>query len=57
MPEKWTLKAAKARVRELGFTLYNTGDDYRLCPVNEPEKSAYYSDDLDDIVRSAINWR
>lgn len=48
-----TLKHAMALVRQHGFTLRNTGDDYRVNVRGGSEATAYYTDDLQDAVDTA----
>lgn len=57
-----TLKAARDIVRGLGngFRLaYNPDtEEYRLTPkIGGSEANAYYTQDLDDAVSTARNWR
>jgi hypothetical protein len=49
-----TLKAAKATVKALGFTLTSKPDgEFRLCPVGGSEAVASYHDDLHDAIGTA----
>ena len=54
-------QAARAEVRAMGFSLSAGEGDYRLFrPDYAPklqEATAYYSDDLTDIVGTAKHWK
>lgn len=54
--KRMTIKEARDLLKQRGFTLKWTGDDYRLCPKGEAEGVAYYTDDLEDALWTAKNW-
>lgn len=55
MPRSITVKQASSKLRELGMTIRNTGfGDYRVNFLHGEERTAYYSDDLDDCVGTAF---
>lgn len=51
---KLTFRSAREYVRHLGMTLVKTeGDDYRVRFIGDPPGYGYFTDDLEDAVRTA----
>ena len=51
-----TLQEAKSIARHLGFTLRKVrSGDYRVSCRDGNETTAYYTDDLEDAVSTAVN--
>lgn len=49
-----TISEAKAKCRALGFSLRKKDGEYRLNLVSGTEATAYYTNDLDDAVGTAL---
>lgn len=47
-----TLKQAKAELEVLGMTIRKEAGEYRVNEKGGKEATAYYTDDLDDAVRT-----
>lgn len=45
-----------AQVRVLGFTLRRNDDEYRLNKKGASEATAYYTNNRDDVLVTALNW-
>lgn len=57
-PKPMTLHEAQMHAKEKGFKLSKCVDkEYRVCPVDEDERSAYYTTDLQDAIDTINNWR
>lgn len=57
MTKQLTLKEAQAICRGLGMILTKTYDEYRVNLKHGREATAYYTNSLDDAVRTAENMR
>jgi len=56
--QRLTFAEVKREVTQLGFTLSKNQDgEYRLCPKGGREESAYYTNDLDDVLGTARHWK
>lgn len=52
-----TLERARERVRNLGLVLTKNDNEYRVAPRGggeKAERAAYYTDDLEDAVKTAL---
>jgi len=53
---RMTIKEATSIVRGLGFSLSYKDGEYRLNKKGGFEGTAYYTDDLPDVIWTAKNW-